>query len=184
MVRAGLLRTIASGVRVGGGYAYVASQPYGEAPAATPTREHRVWQQLLFNHRAGALALSHRYRLEQRWLANVTTDPGTSEKETGPYSYQNRLRYQVRAHGDLPAVKLGSRKVMGFVYDELFIPFGHADPDLRIAQNRLGAGVGLPLSSKQRLDVGYMHLYNALTGPHVNEINHTLTVSWVWTATR
>jgi hypothetical protein len=183
MWRLGLLRTIASGVRVGGGYAYAASAPYGEVPLPTPTREHRAWQQLLLTHRAGAMTVAHRYRLEQRWIAPVTTDPATDEKETGSYSYQNRARYQVRAHGNLP-MKLRTGPLIGFVYDELLIPFGHGDPDVRVAQNRLGGGIGIPLSARQRLDVGYMNLWNALTAQRANEINHTLTISWNWTATR
>ena len=184
LLRGGLLRTIASGVRVGGGYAYVATAPYGEVPLASPAREHRAWQQLLLTHRAGVMSVAHRYRLEQRWIAPVSTDPISNEKETGTFSYQNRARYQVRAHGNVPAVTLRTRALTAFVYDELLMPFGHGDPDLRVAQNRLGAGVGLPLTARQRLDVGYMNLWNALTAQRTNEINHTLTVSWVWISTR
>jgi hypothetical protein len=175
---------VASGVRVGGGYAYVATAPYGELPTPSPLREHRAWQQLLLTHQAGAMSVAHRYRLEQRWLAGVSTDPVTREKETGPFSYQNRARYQLRAHGNLPAVRLRTRRLTGFVYDELLMPFGHGDPTLRVTQNRLGGGVGIPFTARQRLDVGYMNLWNALTAQRANEVNHTFTLSWVWTATR
>lgn len=184
LLRGGLLRTIASGVRLGAGYAYVASAPYGELPAPAPTREHRTWQQLTLTHRAGAVTVVHRYRLEQRWLAALTTDATTNETDTGPWQYQNRVRYQARAQGNLPGISFRSRPLMGFAYDELLLPFGHGDPALRVTQNRLGAGVGVPLGARQRLDVGYMNLWNALPAQRANEINHTFTASWVWTATR
>ncbi len=184
MGRIGLLRAVGGGVRLGGGYAYVATAPYGDVPLPAPTREHRAWQQLTLSHRAGPMSVVHRYRFEQRWLAAVATDASTNESITGPWQYQTRARYQARAQGDLPAGRFRTRRLQGFFYDELLMPIGHADAAVRVTQNRLGAGVGVPLSARQRLDIGYMNLWNALPAQHTNEIDHTLTVSWVWTATR
>jgi hypothetical protein len=45
-------------------------------------------------------------------------------------------------------------------------------------------GVGVPLRRGQRLDVGYMHLWNALPARTSNEVNHTLTLNWVVTGVR
>jgi hypothetical protein len=175
LIRPGVQYTITPGVRVGAGYAFIATAPYGEAPIAQPLREHRVWQQLLLSHRAGALSVSHRYRWEQRWLQSVAGDDLT------PSQYQQRARYMVRAQGELPGLRVGSRAVLGFVWDELLMPVGHADATLRVTQNRLGGGIGVPINAAQRVEVGYMNLWNALPGRRVNEVNHTLTLSWVWT---
>lgn len=175
LIRPGVQFTLAPGVRVGGGYAYIATAPYGEAPIAQPLREHRVWQQLALSHRAGALTVSHRYRFEQRWLQSVVGDDLT------PSQYQQRARYMVRAQGALPGVRVGDRAVLGFVWDELLMPIGHADATLRVTQNRLGGGIGVPVNATQRVEIGYMNLWNALPARRVNEVNHTLTLSWVFT---
>ena len=174
LIRPGLQRTIAPGVRVAGGYAYIATAPYGELPMANPSREHRTWQQLLLSHRAGGLSVTHRYRWEQRWLSSVVNGAST------PSSYQHRARYMVRAQGNLPSVQLGSRPVLGFVWDELLMPVGYGDATVRVAQNRLGAGIGVPIDNRQRVELGYMNLWNSLPARRANEINHTFTLSWVW----
>lgn len=178
LLRPGVQVTLAPGVRIAGGYAYIATAPYGEVPTPTPLREHRAWQQLLLSHRAGSLALTHRYRWEQRWLAPV----GASG--IGRFAYQQRARYMVRAQGDLPALRLGDRPVLGFVWNELLMPVGHSTAAARLTQNRIAAGVGVPAGARQRLEVSYLNLWNALPGPDVNEVNHTLSIAWVWTATR
>ncbi len=179
LLRPGVQRTIAPGVRVGGGYAYIATAPYGEAPLTAPLREHRLWQQLSLTHRAGPLSVNHRYRLEQRWIASVRSGDGLA-----PWSYAQRVRYQARAQGPLRGLAFRRGAVQAFAYDELLMPFGHGtDAALRVTQNRLGAGVGVPLGAHQRLDVGYMNLWNALPAPRVNEVNHTLTAAYVWTRT-
>jgi hypothetical protein len=176
LLRPGIQRTIAPGVRVAAGYAYIATAPYGKTPLAAPLREHRTWQQLSLSHRAGALTVSHRYRWEQRWLASLNTTTDALD----PFAYQHRARYMVRAQGDLPGVQLGGRPLLGFVWNEVLVPVGHGDATVRLTQNRLGGGVGIPLDARQRVEVGYMNLWNSVAAQRANEVNHTLTVSWVW----
>ena len=184
LLRPGIQRTLAPGVRVAAGYAYIATAPYGERPAAAPLREHRSWQQLLLNHRAGPLTVIHRYRFEQRWLASVVASGAGDETSTGPWGYQQRARYMGRAQGSLPSLRVGGRPLLGFVWDELFLPVGHGDATLRVAQNRVAAGVGVPIDSRQRVEISYMNLWNALPGARTNEVNHTFSVAWVWVSTK
>lgn len=176
LLRPGVQRTIAPGVRVAAGYAYIATAPYGKTPLAAPLREHRTWQQLALAHRAGALSITHRYRWEQRWLASVEN----AEGDVGPFGYQHRARYMVRAQSNLPRLQLGDRPLLGFVWNEVLVPIGHGDATVRLTQNRLGGGVGIPLDARQRIEVGYMNLWNSVSAQRANEVNHTLTVSWVW----
>lgn len=124
LVRPGLQVTLAPGVRVAAGYAWIATQPYGSLPIAAPTREHRTWQQLSLAHRAGAFTVSHRYRLEQRWVHPLLTVAGSEERESGPTTYQNRLRYMPRAQANLGSLQIARRPVIGFVWDELLMPLG------------------------------------------------------------
>lgn len=181
LVRPGVQFTLTPGVRVAAGYAWIATQPYGSLPIANPTREHRTWQQLLVTHKAGVFTVSHRYRLEQRWTHPLLTVAGSDEREDGPTTYQNRFRYMPRAQANLGSVKLGGRPVIGWVWDEVLMPIGGPNQTFTLGQNRLAAGVGLPLSSRVRTEIGYMNLYNAFAPRRANEINHTLWLSWHYT---
>lgn len=178
LLRPGVQRTIAPGVRVAAGYTYVATAPYGRLPLAEPLREQRIWQQLLLSHRAGGLTVSHRYRWEQRWLSSLS---GTGDdRKRGAPRYGQRVRYMVRAQGEVPGVTFRGRPVLAFGWDELLLPVGHDNEPIRLAQNRLGGGLGVPIDRRQRLEVGYMNLWNGFSGLRANEVNHTLTVAWVW----
>ena len=176
LLRPGILHTIAPGVRIGGGYTYVATAPYGEVPLPTPVREHRIWQQLTFAHTAGPVAITHRYRWEQRWLAPVTSGG------LGDFTYQQRARYMVRAQAPLGGLTLRGRAITGFAQEELLLPVGHSGSAGRFTQNRFGVGAGLPLTGRQRLEIGYMNLWNAITWVPANEVNHTVTLNWVITS--
>ena len=183
LLRPGVQFTLAPGVRVAAGYAWIATAPYGALPAATASREHRSWQQLSVSHKAGAFTVSHRYRLEQRWMYPLRAVAGTDEREAGPTTYQNRLRYMPRAQVNLGSLAVSGRPVIGFVWDELLMPLGGPNQTFTIGQNRATVGVGIPVSPRIRAEVGYMNLYNAFASRRANEINHTLWVSWHWTGT-
>ena len=174
LLRPGFLWTIVEGVRAGAGYVYAATAPYGELPTPTPLREHRLWQQIAFAYTLGDLGVQHRIRTEQRWIYPLVQ--GEWERP----SYQNRVRLMGR--GQLPTLfTVDDRRITLFVQEELFVNIGHGGPAARLTQNRLGGGIGLPLSARQRLDIGYMNLWNPIPSRSANESNHTLTVNWVFT---
>lgn len=172
LLRPGLQVTLRPGLRIGGGYAYIATAPYGESPNAAPLREHRAWQQLTLGHSALNLSLVHRLRSEQRWLAPVLGD------DLAPLRYQQRLRYFVRAQRPIGTA------TYGFAANEFFLPVGHREGAQRRLQNRAQLGIGVPLSERQRVEVGYLHQWNRITPRETHEINHTLVLSWVWVARR
>jgi len=175
LVRPGVVVTLRPGLRVGAGYTYAATAPYGESPSAQPTREHRGWQQVSVAHRAGDVGLSYRLRWEQRWIASVP-------EKLGPFTYQQRARFLARAQVPLASVSAG--QVVGFAYDEYFLPVGHSDAEQVRLQNRAGVGIGIPIDAHQRIDLSYMHQWNRITPRATHEINHTLIIGWVWTAAR
>jgi hypothetical protein len=179
LLRPGIQVTLRPGLRAGAGYAYIATAPYGGVPSANPVREQRAWQQLSLAHRTGPLAISHRVRWEQRWVA-----PLLATDALGAYRYQQRARYSVRAQRPIRSLRRGDHEIVGFVWDEFFFPVGHSDArDLRL-QNRVGAGIGIPLNDRQRVELGYMHQWNRVTPAATHEFNHTLVISWIWTAGR
>lgn len=172
LLRPGFLWTIVEGVRAGAGYTYAATAPYGELPTPTPLREHRLWQQIHIAYALGDLGIQHRIRTEQRWIYPLVD--GEWERP----SYQNRVRFMGR--GQLPTLfTVDDRRVTLFVQEELFVNVGHGGAAARLTQNRLGAGIGVPLTPRQRLDIGYMNLWNPIPSRSANESNHTLTLNWV-----
>lgn len=168
LLRPGIQVTLAPGLRAGGGYAYIATAPYGESPSPRPVREHRLWQQVSVNHAWLNLAVSHRLRAEQRWSAPVVAG------ELGSLRYQQRLRYALRLQRPV-----GTR-AYGFAANEIFVPVGHSEGEQRRLQNRAHVGFGRPINDRQRIEVGYMHQWNRITPREVHEFNHTLVLSWVW----
>jgi len=179
LLRPGLQVTLRPGLRAGAGYAYIATAPYGEVPIANPAREQRTWQQISLAPQTGGFAISHRVRWEQRWIA-----PLLDADELGDYRYQQRARYSVRAQRPIQSLRIGDRTALGFVWDEFFLPVGHSDARFRRLQNRVGAGIGIPIDDQQRVEFGYMHQWNRVTFKEAHEFNHTLVLSWVWTGGR
>jgi hypothetical protein len=178
LLRPGVLLTVAPGVKVGGGYTYVATAPYGRLPIAHPTREHRSWVDVQLAHAAGRTAVTHRFRLEQRWVHPWVADTA------GPTRYANRVRYRGRAAVPLGRLARHGLPVQAFLWDELLLPLGGQAQRFTLGQNRATVGVALPLTRTTQVELAYMHLYNAFPARQANEINHTLWLSWHYTGTR
>jgi hypothetical protein len=179
LLRPGVQVTLRPGLRVGAGYAYIATAPYGESPNGAPLREHRAWQQVSIAGSVAGIALSQRLRWEERWIGAV----GASG-EVGSRSYQTRLRYLVRGERSLGARAKSAGPIVGFAANEFFLPLGHSDAAQRRLQNRVQVGVGVPMSSRQRFEFSYLHQWNRITPRTTHEMNHTLVASWVWSARR
>jgi hypothetical protein len=183
LLRPGVLYTVAPGVRIGGGYSYIATAPYGALPIANPLREHRSWQDLRLSNKAGRVTFAHRFRLEQRWISPLLRTGTGDDRSRGAASYQNRVRYMGRATANLPRLTVGGRPMTGFVWDELLMPVGGPQAALSVGQNRATAGFGVPIDARQRLEIAYMNLTNMFAARRANEINHTLWLSYHWTGT-
>lgn len=182
IVRPGAQYLFSPGVRAAGGYAFSATQPYGQLPSAAPAREHRLWQQLTLAHRSGPLTVSHRYRLEQRWTHPLLLRADSDGRETGPTSYQNRFRYLGRFQTALGPIAYNDRPLIASLQGELLMQVGGGSTPMAITQQRAAAGLGIPLSRTLRLDASYMVLTNAMASRRANEVNHVFTLGWSFTA--
>jgi hypothetical protein len=177
LLRPGVQVTLRPGWRLGAGYAYIATAPYGESPNGAPLREHRAWQQLSVSGSVAGLAMSHRLRWEERWIGAVD-----AAGDVGPRRYQTRVRYLVRGQRALGVGAEDAGPVVGFVANEFFLPLGHSDGAERRLQNRAQIGVGVPLSARQRVELSYLHQWNRITPRTTHEMNHTVVASWIWTS--
>lgn len=178
LLRGGLTHVLGSGVRAAGGYAFVRSWPYGDAPARAEFPEHRAWQQIQLAHTTGAIGWAHRYRLEQRWIG-VTGTNSTDLEEVTDWRYANRFRYMARAAVPLSGVSPALQGAYAAAFDEVFISFGREVQFNIFDQNRLGAVLGLQLSPTWRAEAGYLYQYLLKANGRDTEHNHTLQAALI-----
>ena len=165
-------------VRYTVGYAFIETYPYGDFPVANAFPEHRLWQQALVSNGIGKIKLSHRYRLEQRWLGNSTT----GQFENG--RYENRMRYMVRANIPLKGNSIEAGTFYLGLYNEVFVNFGKEVGYNIFDQNRVYGAICYHLGKVGRLEVGYLYqlvqqrrLISSSDPRNILENNHTLQLA-------
>ncbi len=137
------------------GYGNIPSDvTYTDFSGEKNSKEHRIYEQLAFSNHLGKVSLSHRYRLEQRFL-----ESSTGEKDT-----QHRMRYLLRLTYPL------NQNWFLTTYDEIFINL----QEPLFGQNRLYAAIGYKFNSAIALEMGY--LKNHFTG--INYDRFQLGIWW------
>lgn len=104
--------------------------------------EYRLGEEILFSHKLGKLPVSHRLRLEQRWLEGATT--------------LNRLR--IRTQVKYPLAE-GPWYLVG--RNEFMVNLNSAEnaPNAGFDQDRIFFGVGRDIGSRTNLEGGYQWTY-------------------------
>lgn len=134
------------------GYAWAETYPYGDFPLngfGKDFTEHRAYEMVTITDKVSALAVTHRFMLEQRWVGRYSNTMLTSEDS---FVYTNRLRYILRLQ--LPIQKDGWYVA---IYDELFCGFGENVGENIFDQNRFGAIIGYPFTKNFRIEGGYLN---------------------------
>lgn len=172
LLRTGINYDLAPNAMFTLGYGFIESYPYGDYPAAGKFPEHRLYQQLQLKGNLARLGLSHRYRLEQRWVKQPTTSD---------YTYLNRARYMLKATLPLAGTTLEPKEFFLAAYDEVFVGFGKQVRQNIFDQNRAYGAVGYRFSNTASLELGYLHQLVQKANGIVFEHNHTLQVSFFHT---
>jgi hypothetical protein len=157
LARLGVAYKISERLKVSGGYTFFITYPYGKYPVANtgvPIPEHRLYEDVQLTDALGILKLSHRFRLEQRWLAE--TDENGSHRIVG-WDYQNRIRYQLAATVPLQGRTIDSRELYLSFFDELFISFGRNVGYNTFNQNRIYGAIGYQFGENFKLELGYLN---------------------------
>jgi hypothetical protein len=156
------------------GYAYIGNRrSIGTVDGLAP--EHRIWQQLLISHPAGFIPVSHRFRLEQRFISRSFVQNSTLK--TDGYDYANRVRYFTRGIIPFNGEKGFQKGMFAALQNEIFVNFG----DKRTVngkffdQNRAYAAIGYRLKPQLDVEAGYMNQYvsgrrSAFTNNHIIQI--------------
>lgn len=161
IIRAGLHQAINKRHGVSAGYAAISTF---DSPAGD-LLEHRFWQQYLYNQPAFGHTLSHRLRLEQRFLAGAPSGR----------DYTQRLRYANRL-----VLPIASTSAYGIAQNELFLNIenrGRANGTL-FDQNRALLGVGRMLRPDVDVELGYMQQYVQRRGEDLDNRIVQLALHW------
>ena len=183
------------------GYAYIHQQRVaGGVTGYIP--EHRIWEQLVYTHSTvsphahhgvHAATITHRLRLEQRYLPRFHAE-GNSLAHNG-HTHSGRLRYFARSviplgssrHSEANAAPTGAALTgpppftQGFfaaVQNEIFVNISGSSAvnGKFFDQNRAYLAVGYRYSRQFDLELGYMNQYISGTGTNSTN-NHILQVA-------
>lgn len=147
------------------GYGWIETFPYGDYPLASAGTfpEHRIYEQLTLRQPFRKWTITHRFRIEQRWLGKVKA--GT-DREIEDWTFLHRFRYFLRTQ--YPFRKKGERMFYAVAADELFIGAGKNLGINIFDQNRIFLQLGYAFSKKISLEAGYFN-QTLQQGRRVNE---------------
>lgn len=150
LLRIGTSYKINDNVIIHAGYAWAETYPYGKYPIASNGTfpEHRFYEQLTLRQPLNKFLLTHRFRIEQRWLGRVKT--GT-DREIEEWLFLHRFRYQFRSQYSF------NKKWYAAVADEIFIGAGKNVGVNVFDQNRIFALAGYKVNSKLSIEGGYFN---------------------------
>jgi hypothetical protein len=156
------------------GYAFISNKRIaGNTSGFMP--EHRIWEQLLVNHKLKNIFVSHRFRLEQRFIAkSIVVD---DELEQDGSAYANRFRYFIRTVLPLKKQPVFKKGLFAALQNEVFLNFGNVATvnGETFDQNRLYMAVGYRLNARFDLETGYLNQYvngrnKSFTNNHVVQL--------------
>jgi len=149
LLRVGLNYKINSQVSAQLGYGWIKTFVYGDysiIAVPKPFPEHRIYEQLQVVTPVGKTTLTHRLRLEQRWLGRFKS---MDSKKADDWIFLNRFRYMPRL--DVPIYK----KLYAAMYDEIFIGFGKQVGENVFDQNRFALLLGYKFNKTVRMEGGF-----------------------------
>ena len=156
LARLGLVRTLSARVQASAGYTYFQTHRYGRYPTvqSQTAPEQRLYEDLtLQNEPLGRLVLTHRLRLEQRWLGARGPD---GRGRVLDWEFQHRIRYQLAGEWALQGPTVDDGEWYLNAFDELFVGFGRNVGGYVFNQNRLSGGLGYRFKKNAKVELNYL----------------------------
>lgn len=119
---------------VGVSYAYGEIESFNKINDIPATIDHRIIEQVVFNHKSNKVSFSHRFRLEQRFLT---------------YPQENLLKHRIRYRFKIKTPL--NRLFYLSTYDEIHFNLNSFD----FQQNRAFAGLGITINKNMTTEIGY-----------------------------
>jgi len=129
------------------GYSRLWNYPYNR----TSTKiipEDNFWQRLLITQHFAKSKLEQSYRYELRWIGNLENNEITSRR------FVNRLRYRIKYDRNI-----GKKGIVLTAYNEIFISISNGYRQIGFNQNWTYIGIGKKLSTKLKLQFGFIRQY-------------------------
>ncbi|MEZ5043142.1 MAG: DUF2490 domain-containing protein [Saprospiraceae bacterium] len=172
LMRVGLDYYLPNNAMLTAGYGWIESFPYGEQPIDLQFTEHRIWEQLILKQNIGRFYFHHRYRLEQRFLENVSLNEA-NEKIIDGFRFRQRGRYRFLVSVPITKKKIENNTLFFATYEEVFLGFGKGIAKNILDQNRLYFALGWQFNKAVNLQLGYLN-HHVVKGDGVKkENNHT-----------
>ena len=176
LLRVGLDYKLADKSMITAGYGWIVSFPYGEQAIPLTFQEHRIFEQFVMNQNVGILYFNHRYRLEQRFLENVSLND-KDEKVHDGFRFRQRARYRFMVTIPLLNKTMEDNTLFFASYDEIFLGFGEGIASNILDQNRLYFALGWKFNNQSNVQLGYLYHRVYKTDGISRENNHTLQVA-------
>ncbi|MCX6331812.1 MAG: DUF2490 domain-containing protein [Bacteroidetes bacterium] len=119
------------------GIAYIESNLLEGDVTMPSTNEKRIYQQYLYKQKRNNLFITHRLRMEERFVAD---------------DFGLRSRYFISLQKPLNGKLLNRRSIYASCFNELFLDIKNQKFD----RNRLYAGIGYGVSDDIRVETGYL----------------------------
>ncbi len=110
------------------------------------TNEHRLWQQVIYSHPMSQGRMTHRLRLEERFIQNRLTDK---------YPLSTRARYQIGFNMPLQGKTLDEKEFYLNTYNESYFSLTGAK-NATYSENWTYLGTGYNFGKMGRLELGYL----------------------------
>ena len=174
LLRTGLNIHLNKKIIITAGYAFIRnkriiSNVSGFAP------EHRIWEQLIYNHKLKNIFTTHRLRLEQRFISKSIIV--NNELKNDGTLYANRFRYFIRNILSLKTETPFKKGIFAALQNEVFVNIGKTSNvnGEFFDQNRFYLAPGYRLHAKTDLEIGYMNQYvngrgNQFTNNHIVQL--------------
>lgn len=143
-------------------------------------KENRLWEQFQYNKKwsNGRNIMSHRLRLEQRWVGAFETNSNGDLIASGS-NYQNRFRYQNKNMFHLANLSTDKEEIYAILQDEIMIIPGNNKVNANLFdQNRFSFGIGLNYHNNIRLELGYINQM-VFTKSKTDIMNHNVLISLI-----
>lgn len=158
LVRAGLNVSLRKDLTATAGYAFISNRRTVSG-ITEYVPEHRAWEQLLYTHKLGAVFVSHRFRVEQRFLAKRKVTDNTLQPDGTAYA--NRFRYFIRNILPLKQQPVFREGWFAALQNEVFLNFGNTATvnGKTFDQNRLYVAFGYRVHPSFDIEAGYLNQY-------------------------
>lgn len=174
LLRAGLNYHLSKKITLTAGYAFIHNyRNMGGIDGYVP--EHRIWEQFIYSHKLKTVSISHRFRLEQRFLSKTIIDNNQLKNDGSLYA--NRIRYFIRNILPFNHQPTFSKGMFAALQNEVFLNFGNKENvnGKTFDQNRLYVAVGYRFSKSFDLEAGYMNQY--INGRNNDVNNHIAQIA-------